>query len=146
MAIVQPFRALRPKPELAAQVAAPPYDVVSLEEARKVAEGNPYCFLRVGRAELELADGVDPYSTEVYEKGAANLQGFIKDGVMDQESQPVFGVYRPRWGQHEQTGLVALASAATWLPGLPARAVGTRSRRAGVSDRRCQSCRIGLTS
>jgi len=110
MAIVQPFRALRPKPELAAQVAAPPYDVVSLEEARKVAEGNPYCFLRVGRAELELADGVDPYSTEVYEKGAANLQGFMKDGVMAQEPQPVFGVYRQRWGQHEQTGLVALAS------------------------------------
>ena len=91
-------------------MAAPPYDVVSLDEARKIAEGNPHCFLRVGRAELELADGVDPYSTEVYERGAANLQGLVRDGVMVQEPQPVFGVYRQRWGTHEQTGLVALAS------------------------------------
>lgn len=110
MATVLPFRALRPQAQTAAQVAAPPYDVVSLSEARKIAEGNPHCFLRVGRAELELADGVDPYSPEVYEQGAANLQGFVKEGVMAQEPQPVFGVYRQRWGKHEQTGLVALAS------------------------------------
>lgn len=110
MATVLPFRALRPQAQTAAQVAAPPYDVVSLNEARKIAEGNPHCFLRVGRAELELADGVDPYSPEVYERGAANLQGFMREGVMAQEPQPVFGVYRQRWGKHEQTGLVALAS------------------------------------
>jgi len=110
MAIVKPFRALRPKPESAAKVAAPPYDVVSLEEARKIANGNPDCFLRVGRAELELADGVDPYADEVYAHGAAKLQSFIKKGVMLQEKQPLFGVYRQRWGKHQQTGLVALAS------------------------------------
>ncbi|MDT7040970.1 DUF1015 domain-containing protein [Candidatus Nitronereus thalassa] len=110
MVTVKPFRPLRPKPEFASRVAAPPYDVVSLEEARKVAEGNPHCFLRVGRAELELADDVDPYSDEVYRHGAANLQGFIESGVMLQERQSIFGVYRQRWGNHEQTGLVALAS------------------------------------
>ena len=60
MATIAPFRAVRPRPELASQVAAPPYDVVSLQEARDLAEGNPYCFLRIGRAELELGDGVDP--------------------------------------------------------------------------------------
>jgi len=105
-----PFRAARPKPEHAAQVAAPPYDVVSLDKARDVAAGNPYCFLRVGRAELELADGVDPYSTEVYERGAANLQKFLDDNILTREPHPMFGVYRQRWGTHEQTGLVALAS------------------------------------
>ncbi len=110
MAIVRPFRALRPKSELAAHIAAPPYDVVSLDEARKIADGNPHCFLRVGRAELELADGVDPYSEKVYAHGAAKLRGMIKDGVMLQEEQPLFGVYRQRWGNHQQTGLVALAS------------------------------------
>lgn len=110
MATIMPFRSVRPKPEYAVQVAAPPYDVVSLDEARHVAEGNPYCFLRVGRAELELADGVDPYSTEVYEKGAANLQKFLEDGILVRELNPMFGVYRQRWGTHEQTGLVALAS------------------------------------
>ena len=110
MATIAPFRAVRPKPELAAQVAAPPYDVVSLKEARDLAEGNPHCFLRIGRAELELDDGVDPYSAEVYQRGADNLRKLINDGVLFQEAQPLFGVYRQKWGQHEQTGLVALAS------------------------------------
>ena len=110
MATIMPFRAVRPKPEHAAQVAAPPYDVVSLDKARAVADGNPYCFLRVGRAELELADGIDPYSTEVYERGAANLQKFLDDNILTREPHPMFGVYRQRWGTHEQTGLVALAS------------------------------------
>lgn len=110
MAIVKPFRALRANLEFAAQVAAPPYDVVSLKEARQIAEGNPHCFLRVGRAELELPDGVDTYSDEVYAHGAANLQRLIKDGLLVQEAQPLFGVYCQRWGNHKQTGLVALAS------------------------------------
>lgn len=110
MATIMPFRAVRPKPEYADQMAAPPYDVVSLDEARHIANGNPYCFLRVGRAELELADGVDPYSTEVYERGAANLRQFLEDGILVREGNPMFGVYRQRWETHEQTGLVALAS------------------------------------
>ena len=110
MATIMPFRAVRPKPEYAAQVAAPPYDVVSLDEARNIADGNPYCFLRVGRAELELADGIDPYSMEIYERGAANLRKFLEDGILVREAHPMFGVYRQRWETHEQTGLVALAS------------------------------------
>ena len=110
MATIIPFRAVRPKPEYADRVAAPPYDVVSLDEARHVADGNPYCFLRVGRAELELADGIDPYSTEVYERGGANLQTFLADDILTREAHPMFGVYRQRWETHEQTGLVALAS------------------------------------
>lgn len=110
MAIIAPFRAVRPKPEWASQVAAPPYDVVSLEEARKLAAGNPYNFLRVSRAELELNGTVDPYSPEIYARGAANLQRLIKDGVLVKETEPMLGVYRQRSGAHEQTGLVALAS------------------------------------
>src|SRR5690606_18502601 len=110
MAIISPFRAVRPRPELASQVAAPPYDVVSLEEARTLAEGNPYSFLRISRAELELSDEVDPYSTTVYERGAANLRNLLQKGILEQEKQPLLGVYRQKWGAHEQTGLVALAS------------------------------------
>lgn len=110
MATIAPFRALRPRHELASQVAAPPYDVVSLEEARKLAEGNPYSFLRISRAELELSEGVDPYSTTVYERGAANLRKLLQQGILEQEQQPLLGVYRQKWGPHEQTGLVALAS------------------------------------
>jgi uncharacterized protein (DUF1015 family) len=118
MATIAPFRAVRPKPELAAQVAAPPYDVVSLKEARDLAEGNPICFLRIGRAELELSNGVDPYSAEVYQKGADNLKKLINDGILFQEPQPLLGVYRQKWGQHEQTGLVALASVAEYDRGI----------------------------
>ena len=110
MATILPFRAVRPKPDLAAKVAAPPYDVVSLEEASRIADGNPHSFLRVSRAELEIPGGVDPYSSAVYEKGAKNLQNLLKDGILFQEQQPLLGVYRQKWGEHEQTGLVALAS------------------------------------
>ena len=110
MATITPFRAVRPKPEFAAQVSAPPYDVVSLKEARDIAEGNPYSFLRVSRAELELSDTVDPYSSDVYQRGADNLQNLIHQGILSQESQPLLAVYRQKWGAHEQTGLVALAS------------------------------------
>lgn len=110
MAIITPFRAVRPRPELASQVAAPPYDVVSLAEARKCAEGNPYSFLRISRAELELSEGSDPYATAVYEHGAANLRNLLQQGILEQEPQPLLGVYRQKWGPHEQTGIVALAS------------------------------------
>ena len=110
MATIRPFRALRPTPDLAAQVAAPPYDVVTLEEARHMAEGNPYSFLRISRAELELPDETDPYSMDVYQRGAANLHTLITQHILTQEEQPMLGVYRQKWGTHEQTGLVALAS------------------------------------
>jgi uncharacterized protein (DUF1015 family) len=91
-------------------VAAPPYDVVSLEEARQLARDNPLSFLRVSRAELELEDAVDPYSDRVYQHGAANLQGLVERGVMVREPKPILGVYRQRMGEHVQTGVVALAS------------------------------------
>ena len=110
MATIVPFRPVRPKPELAAQVSAPPYDVVSLKEARKIADGNPYSFLRVSRAELELGDEVDPYSPEVYQKGADNQRNLLRQGILSQEAQPMLGVYRQKWDAHEQTGIVALAS------------------------------------
>jgi len=110
MAIIAPFRAVRPKLDLASQVAAPPYDVVSLEEARNLSKGNPYSFLRVSRAELELDPDLEPYSDTVYAHGAKNLRNLINTETLIQEGQPMFGVYRQRWGTCEQTGLVALAS------------------------------------
>ena len=92
MATIDPFRAVRPKSEFAAQVAAPPYDVVSLQEARDMAEGNPHSFLRVSRAELELEDSVDPYSSTVYQRGADNLQRLIREDILFQEDKPLLGV------------------------------------------------------
>ncbi len=92
MATIAPFRAVRPSSEVADKVSAPPYDVVSLQEARKIADGNPHCFLRVSRAELELTDDVDPYSKEVYQRGADNLGTLIAKDVLTQEPEPLLGV------------------------------------------------------
>ena len=73
--LVQPFQALRPAPDYAQEVIAPPYDVVNIEEAKAIAENKPYSFLRISRAELELDNYKNPYSSAVYQRAAANLSG-----------------------------------------------------------------------
>lgn len=110
MARLQPFRAWRPRPELAAEVASPPYDVLSSEEARRMAEGNPLSFLHVGKPEIDLPPGTDVYSGAVYAKGAESLQQLIADGVLVREPAPALYLYRQRMGDHVQTGVVAGAS------------------------------------
>ena len=82
MATLKPFRALRPAPENALRVAAPPYDVVSTEEARELARGNPDSFLHVSRPEIDLPPGTDEHADAVYEQGAAALADFLKRGVL----------------------------------------------------------------
>jgi uncharacterized protein (DUF1015 family) len=109
MAVIRPFRALRPYPPDAARVAAVPYDVVSTEEARVLAADNPLSFLRVSRPELELAPGVDPHSDEVYDRAVQNFKN-LRARAMLVEDQPSIYVYRLRRGTHEQTGLAACFS------------------------------------
>lgn len=118
MSNVRPFRPLRPTVELASQVASPPYDVVNREEARAIAEGNPHCFLRVGRADLELGDEIDAYSTDVYRRGAANLTKLVESGALFREAEPILGVYRQVMGEHVQEGIVGLASVDEYDRGL----------------------------
>ena len=103
MATLRPFRALRPSPVDAATLAAVPYDVVSTEEARALADGNLQSFLRVSRAELELPPGIDPYSPAVYERAVANFERLRKTMVVERE--PSVYLYKLRMGAHEQTGL-----------------------------------------
>ena len=76
MAFIKPFRALRPPKELADKVAALPYDVMSVEEARQMAAGNPDSFLHVSRPEIDLAAEIDPHDEPVYVQGRENLDGF----------------------------------------------------------------------
>ena len=109
MAALFPFRALRPRPAEAAQVAAVPYDVVSTEEARALADGNPLSFLRVSRAEIELTADVNPYSDEVYRRAAANFAE-LKERALILETEPSLYLYRLRMGPHQQTGLAACYS------------------------------------
>jgi uncharacterized protein (DUF1015 family) len=106
MATLHPFRALRPRPADAARVAAVPYDVVSTDEARALADGNHLSFLRVSRAELEMAPGADPYSEAVYERAARNFDA-LRTNTMELESEPSVYFYRLRQDGHTQTGLAA---------------------------------------
>lgn len=118
MSDVRPFRALRPRPELAAQVAAPPYDVVSSEEARKLAEGKPYSFLHINKPEIDLPPDVDLYDDRVYAQGASNLRKFMAEGVFFREQEPRFYVYQQKMGNHVQAGVVAAVSVAEYDAGL----------------------------
>lgn len=111
MALVRPFRGLRPSRDLAAQVAAPPYDVLDSDEARAMAAGNPNCILHVTKPEIDLDPGIDPHDPRVYSKGAENLHRLIDGGVLAQDPGPRFYFYRQIMGAHSQTGLVACASA-----------------------------------
>lgn len=115
MATVTPFAALRPDPRLAERVCELPYDVMSSAEAKEMAAGNPLSFLRVSKPEIELPDGTDPYSDEVYAKGRENFRKLIDDGVLRQDPQPMFHFYRQVMGKHSQIGLVALASCEEYL-------------------------------
>jgi uncharacterized protein (DUF1015 family) len=115
MATLKPFAALRPKPELAAQICELPYDVMSSDEAREMARGNPLSFLHVSKPEIDLPSGTDNYAPEVYAKGAENFQKLISQGALKQDTQPNFYLYRQIMGGHSQVGLVAAASCEEYL-------------------------------
>ena len=110
MSRIEPFRALRPRPDLAARVASPPYDVLSSDEAREMAADNPILFLHVNKPEIDLPPGTDVYSDRVYAQGAANLKRLVEEGIFVREDSPALYLYRQRMGDHVQTGLVAGAS------------------------------------
>ena len=118
MATLKPFAALRPQPGLAARICELPYDVMSSEEARAMAAGNPLSFLHVSKPEIDLPPGVDLYSDAVYAKGKENFAKLIAQGALKQDAQPAFYLYRQIMGSHAQTGLVAAASCEEYLANL----------------------------
>ena len=110
MASIFPFAALRPEPHAAPAVAAVPYDVVSTDEARALADGNSLSFLHVSRAEIDLPAGVDPHADEVYERAAENFRDLRSRAPLVEEDSPAFYVYRLQMGAHTQTGIAACFS------------------------------------
>ena len=118
MAEVRPFRGVRPRPKHAEEVASPPYDVLSSEEARQMASDNPVSFLHVVKPEIDLSPDTDPYSDKVYQQGADNLQRLMRAGYMKQDKKPAFYLYRQIMGDHTQVGLVAAASVEEYDKGL----------------------------
>lgn len=112
--LIRPFTGLRPAPGRAAEVAAPPYDVLSTTEARTRAEGKPWSFLHISKPEIDLAPETDPYAPVVYAKAAENLEKMLAAGVLARDNAPCYYAYRLVMGTHSQTGLVAAASVADY--------------------------------
>jgi uncharacterized protein (DUF1015 family) len=114
MPLIKPFPGLRPAPGRAADVAAPPYDVMSAAEAREMVRDRAWSFLHISRPEVDLPEGTDPYAPEVYAKARENLDRMIAEGVLVRDQSPRYYVYRLTMGGHVQTGLVAAASVAAY--------------------------------
>lgn len=112
--LIFPFTGLRPVPESANAVAAPPYDVLSTAEARQQAEGNPLSFLHISKPEIDLPEGTDPFADVVYAKGSENIRRMIDDGVLMRDPAPCYYVYRLTMGDHSQIGLVGAAPVAAY--------------------------------
>jgi uncharacterized protein (DUF1015 family) len=112
--LIQPFRALRPAPGRAAEVLAPPYDVLTSAEARERAKGKPWSFLHISKPEIDLDPATDPYDRAVYAKAADNLNRMVAAGVLIRDDKPCYYVYRLTWRDRVQTGLAAAASVADY--------------------------------
>jgi len=110
VAVIRPFRALRPRAERAQAVASVPYDVVNTEEARALAAGKPLSFLHVSRPEIDLPPGIDIHSDPVYRKAVENFEKLIAEAPLEKEAEPSLYLYRLIMGQHEQIGVVAVCS------------------------------------
>ncbi len=106
MATFKPFKALRPKPEFAADIASRPYDVLNAAEAKDEAKGNNLSFLRVIKPEIELSEEIDPYNQKVYDKGLENLKKLSSEGYLIKEQKASYYVYRLTMEGREQTGIV----------------------------------------
>jgi uncharacterized protein (DUF1015 family) len=117
MANIKPFAAVRPRPDLAARICELPYDVLSTEEARQAAAGNPLSFFHVSKPEIDLQPGTDPYAPQVYTRATENWQRLQSEGALRQDSEPCFYLYRQIMGVHVQVGLVAAASCQDYLKG-----------------------------
>ena len=115
MVTVKPFKALRPNGELVSKCAALPYDVMSSDEAREMVKGNPYTFLRIDRAEVNLAKGVDIYSPEVYDTARKTLDKMEEDGVYINDGERKYYFYRQIMDGRAQTGIVGCASIQDYL-------------------------------
>lgn len=115
MAKIRAFRGVRPEKNLAHKIAELPYDVVSLEEAKLIAGSNPYNFYHISRSEIDLPDGTDPYSSDVYNKARSTFEEFIRKGYFTVDKEPMFYLYSQVMEGRMQTGIVACASVDDYL-------------------------------
>ncbi len=115
MANLRPFHALRPPKDRVLRVASPPYDVMNTKQARALAAGDANGFLHVSRPEIDLPEGVDEHSDEVYAQGRRNLLAMVEQGLLVRDQEPLLYIYAQRMGDHRQVGVVACASVDDYL-------------------------------
>ncbi len=140
MAVFKPLKAIRPKPEYAEKVAALPYDVMNSEEAREMVKDNPYSFLHVDKAEIDLPLGTYLYSDEVYNKAKENLEKLVTDGICIDDKEPKFYIYRQIMNGRAQTGIVGAASIDDYIEGRIKRHEFTRADKEEDRIRHIDTC------
>ena len=140
MSTIRAFKALRPTKEYASRVAALPYDVMNSEEARVKVQGNPYSFLHVDKAEIDLPRGTYLYADEVYKKAAENLEKLEADGICIQDNKKLLYIYRQIMGNICQTGIVGCASIDDYMNGVIKRHELTRADKEEDRIRHVDTC------
>jgi len=114
---VKPFRGLRPRADLAAKIPSLPYDVLDSSEARELAHDDPYTFLHVVKAEIDLDPAIDAHDERIYARARENFLAMRRKGWLVRDERPAFYLYRQRMGDHAQTGVVGAASVSDYLEG-----------------------------
>jgi uncharacterized protein (DUF1015 family) len=150
MSALHPFRALRPAPEVAEQVASVPYDVVNVDEARALAAGHPLSFLHVTRSEMDLPPGTNPYDARVYAQAVRNFENLKRAAPLVVDDDPSLYFYRLRVGSHDQTGLAGCFSVDEYDRGLIKKHEKTRKdkeddRTRHITELRAQTGVVFLT-
>ena len=140
MSILRPFKAIRPTADFAASVAALPYDVMNSAEAAEMVKGNPYSFLHVDKAEIDLPAGTDLYSDAVYAKAAENLDKLVADGICTQEETPCLYLYRQVMNGRPQTGIVGCASIDDYMNNIIKKHEHTRADKEADRIRHVDTC------
>ncbi len=140
MSVFRPFRAVRPKKEYSSLVAALPYDVMNSEEAREKVKDNPYSFIHVDKAEVDLPPETYLYSDEVYNKAAENLRALSDKGICIQDEAPCFYIYRQIMGDVCQTGIVGCAGVDDYLDGTIKKHEHTRADKEEDRIRHVDTC------
>lgn len=140
MSDIRPFRAIRPRADLADRIAALPYDVYSREEARRVVENDPYTFLRIDRAETQFPPEQDMYAPKVYQKAHDMLWDMIGQGQFIQDETPCFYIYEQVMNGRHQTGIVAVASADDYRDGVIKKHENTREEKELDRIRHVDAC------
>ncbi len=129
MAVIKPFKGLRPVLEKVSEIASPPYDVLTSKEAREIIKNNPISFLRIVKPEVDLPPDINLYDERVYLKGKENLEKFINQGLLIQDETPSLYIYQQIMGNHLQTGVVACASVDEYEGGIIKKHENTREEK-----------------